>query len=533
MPKQPAPPDIDSLSVKDLKALVIALLGKVAGLEEKVAAQAEEIARLKGLKGRPEIKPPKKPSGMDKAAEKRLEREWREKRRRGAKKPSVPVEERVIVAEALPPGARFKGYETFTVQDLKIDVRVVCYRRERWLLPDGSTVVAPLPSGIGDHFGPEIKRFILTQYHQGQTTVPRLVELLTTLGVDISKRQVVRILTDANDAFIAEARDVLRAGLAHADWISVDDTGARHQGKNGFCTQIGNDVFTFFATTGSKSRRNFLGLLRAGHGDYVLNDQAFAYMRRRHLAGVVIAKLEEHPARHFADAAAWAAHLDDLGITGLKVHPDPVSIATEAALWGAVMAHGFLDGTVILSDDAGQFNVGEHALCWVHAERLIHKLDTFTEVTRRAKERVRALIWRFYADLKAYCQAPDPRRKTALKARFDRIFRRQTGFATLDRLLARLHANKAELLRVLEHPEIPLHTNGSENDIRCQVVRRKVSGTTRSDKGRDCRDAFLALTKTCKKLGVSFWDFLGTRLRAVVTQAVPSLPELVAARCTA
>lgn len=532
MPKPPHLPDIDRLSDQELKALVIALLGKVAALEEKVAAQAEEIARLKGLKGRPPIKP-STPSGMDKAAEKRAEREWRKKRRRGAKTPTAPVETRVIAAPDVPPGSRFKGYESFTVQDLKIEARVVCYRRERWLTPEGRTIVAPLPGGAGDHFGPEIKRFILAQYHQGQTTVPRLVELLRMLGVDISKRQVVRILTDANAAFVAEARDVLRAGLAHGKWISVDDTGARHQGRNGVCTQIGNDAFTYFATTSSKSRGNFLGLLRAGHGDYVLNDQAFAYMRRRNLAGPVIAKLAAQPARSFADEKAWLAHLDSLGIPALKVHPDPVMIATEGALWGAVIAHGFLDGAVILSDDAGQFNVGDHALCWVHAERLVHKLDTFTDTARTAKEKVRALIWWLYADLKAYRNAPDPRRKAVLKARFDRLFKRRTGFATLDRLLERLHANKPELLRVLDRPEIPLHTNGSENDIRCQVTRRKISGTTRSDSGRDSRDAFLGLAKTCRKLGISFWDYLGSRIGADVTAAVPSLPERVAARCAA
>ena len=180
-----------------------------------------------------------------------------------------------------------------------------------------------------------------------------------------------------------------------------------------------------------------------------------------------------------------------------------------------------------------KFNVGEHALCWVHAERLVHKLDTFTEKTRAAKEKVRALIWWLYSDLKAYSNAPDPRRKAALKARFDRIFKRRTGFATLDRLLERLHANKAELLRVLDRPEIPLNTNGSENDIRCQVTRRKISGTTRSDSGRDARDAFLGLAKTCRKLGISFWDYLGSRLGADLCASVPSLPELVAARCNA
>jgi len=80
---------------------------------------------------------------------------------------------------------------------------------------------------------------------------------------------------------------------------------------------------------------------------------------------------------------------------------------------------------------------------------------------------------------------------------------------------------------VLERPEIPLLTNGSENDIRCQLTRRKVSAGTRSDLGRDCRDAFLGLAKTCAKHGVAFWDYLGSRLAVAGNAAVPYLPELV------
>ena len=107
----------------------------------------------------------------------------------------------------------------------------------------------------------------------------------------------------------------------------------------------------------------------------------------------------------------------------------------------------------------------------------------------------------------------------------------QQGCSVLRGLLARLLANKDELLLVLDHPGTPLHTNGSENDIRCQVTRRKVSGTTRSEDSRDCRDTFLGLGKTCRKLGVSFWDYLGSRLGAAVAHATPPLPDLVAARC--
>ena len=423
----------------------------------------------------------------------------------------------------------FKGYTSFVVQELVLHPHVIDFQCERWLAADGKVITAPLPTGFDRHFGPQLRRCVLAFYHQGQTTVARLVALLRGFGIDISKREVVRLLTAGHDRFHTEARDVLREGLARGRWITVDDTGARHQARNGFCTQLGNAHFTAFITSAAKSRLNFLSLLRAGYSDYVVNDEALAYMRERALPAHVIGRLAEHPDRCFADQPAWSAHLDQLGIPALKVNPDPVLIATEGALWGSVKAHGFLCEGVIVSDDAGQFNVGQHGLCWVHAERLVHKLDTFTKQHRTAQASVRELIWTFYADLKAYCRHPSKRQKTALQARFDRIFTGKTGFVSLDRLLARLHANKAELLKVLEHPEIPLHTNGSENDIRCHVTRRKVSGGTRSDRGRDARDTFLGLAKTCAKLGVSFWDYLGSRLN-VQGPAVPPLPNLILAK---
>ena len=199
-------------------------------------------------------------------------------------------------------------------------------------------------------------------------------------------------------------------------------------------------------------------------------------MRDRALSGPVPRLLTDAGETRFADQAAWQAHLERLGITAMKVQPDPVRIATEGALWGSVKAHGLLRDTVIVSDDARQFNVGQHGLCWIHAERLVHKLDTFTENGRSLQHRMRRLIWRYYEALKAYQSNPGAKRRAALRARFDRIFRRRTGFAALDRLLARRHANKAELLMVLDRPEIPLHTNGSENDIRAVVTRRKISG---------------------------------------------------------
>jgi hypothetical protein len=141
-------------------------------------------------------------------------------------------------------------------------------------------------------------------------------------------------------------------------------------------------------------------------------------------------------------------------------------------------------------------------------------------------------IW-LYADLKAWKRDICSRRAAALKARFDRIFTRRTGYALLDRLLARLHRRKSELLRVLQHPEIPLHTNGSENDIRACVIKRKISGGTMSDAGRTARDVMLGLMKTCGKLGVSFFRYLGDRLQISGAIRVPQLPDLVRNAATA
>ena len=533
---------LETLSPPELIGLVRRLIGEVERLgkaNEKLAAGLasakrenqelkDEIRRLKGLPPRP----PMKPSGMETATDRPAPEtpsaaEATPPHRRGPGVSKLSVDRTVTLTASAPAGSRHKGYEEIIVQDIAFKPEVTLYRRERWATPNGRTVTADLPAGVVGGCGPNLHRLVLTLHFQGQMTCERIVAVLTAAGVAISKRQVVRLLTAKLDLFRAEDEAVFTVGIRASGYVSVDDTGARHAGRACYTTQFGSDRFTAFRTGPSKSRLAFLRNLLGGTARYAINAAAAAYMRAANLAHGVIDALLSADVLEFGSEAEWTAHLAALGLTELRVAPDPVRVASEAALWGAIAAEDRLGNSVILSDDAGQFHVGDHALCWVHAERLVYKLVPATDRQRNAVEVTRRMIWWFYRQLKAFKRDPSPQRAAELRARFDRIFKRRTGYATLDSLLKRLHANKDELLRVLERPEIPLNTNASENDIRVCVTKRKVSGGTVSENGRIARDIMLGIAKTCAKLKISFFHYLGARLQIPGPQ-IPPLASLIA-----
>ncbi len=494
-------------------------------LHEEIQGLKDEIARLKGLKARPKIRPSKLEDGKEKQ---RLEKQGGGRRGKRSKTSQLEIHDVVIIPPLeVPPGSRFKEYHGFTVQDIQIKLRNTRYLLERWETPSGGSIVGKLPAELGGgHFGPTVLAFILHQYHHAHVTQPLILEQLLEWGVDISAGKLSGIITEGKEGFHAEKDELLRAGLEHSTYIHVDDTGARHQGKNGYCTHIGNELFAYFASTDSKSRLNFLNLLRAGREDYVLNDEAFSYMRAQKLPQGPLALLAKCP-KVVKDEPAWQATLEQLGITRSR----HVRIATEGALLGSVLEHGWNLDLAIMSDDAGQFAVMLHALCWIHAERLFAKLVGYNDAQRKALEGVRTEIWDFYAELWAYKFMPDETRKVELEAWFDALCSTKTCFVSVNKALERMHDNKKELLLVLDRPDVPLHNNLSENDIREYVKKRKISGSTRSDEGRRCRDTFTSLKKTCRKHGVSFWTYLSDRIGGI--NAIPPLAELIRRRALA
>lgn len=512
--------------VEALLGIIRQLADRIDELERTIQHLRDEIATLKGQKPRPDIKPSILEAGKAKA-----EPPAGSKRPGSAKRPKtaelrIHHEEKLHISD-LPEGATLRCYESYVVQELIIRNENTRFLRARYDLPDGGSVLAAFPAGVlpveGGHFGANLIAYILDQYYQAMVTEPLLLEQLWEYGIDISSGQLHRILTEHKDTFHQEKGELLATGLTVSPYIGTDDTGARHQGHNGYCTVVGNDLFTYFESTDSKSRLNFLQILQGEPRSYVINEMALAYWDRQKLSEEVVALLTGGP-REFAGEEAWLERLQALAITSERHR----LIATEGTLLGGLVARGVSADLGVLSDGAPQFVIFVHAACWVHAERPLAKLIPHTEEHRATIENMRTQIWELYKDLKAYRETPSEAQQPVLEARFDALVDQRTGYPNIDGVLKEMRDHKADLLRVLGRPEIPLHNNAMESDIREFVKRRKISGGTRNDAGRRCRDTFASLKKTCRKLGIRFWDYLQDRLRGL--GQIPRLADLIRQR---
>ena len=517
-----------TISEEEKSPFVIQLLAFIEHQGSIIQQQAEqiqqlkdEIAQLKNHPHRPDIKPSS--LGKKKKSKSKKSKGKRPGSKKRAKTAELQIHETVpMPLENIPEGAEFKGYKTFVVQGLKIRLHNTKYLLETYETADGDYICSKLPEHLnGKHYEPELICFILYQYHHCGVTQPLLLEQLREYGVDISKGTLSNILIEGKEAFHNEKDHILAVGLEVSSYINVDDTGARHNGKNGYCTHIGNDLFSWFESTESKSRINFLKLMRASHSDFAINMDSICYMQEHKLPQKPLEAIIENKGMIFADDAQWHDFLAQNAIVNAR----HVQIATEGVLLGSIIEHGISKHLVIVSDDAGQFNVLLHALCWIHANRAIDKIIAFTDQARTDLDKVKDQIWQLYEGLKAYKENPKPADKNRLNDMFDEIFTQTTSSALLNAALKRIDNNKSELLLVLERPDIPLHNNGAERPIREYVKKRKISGSTRSESGRRCRDTFTSLKKTCRKLGVSFWQYLKDRIENA--GVIPDLSDLI------
>jgi hypothetical protein len=362
-------PDLSPENLTDSESHLWLLLRE---REECILQLKDEIARLKGEKGKPKIKPSrlepeKKAQGQQEEKEEEASQEEQAKKKRpGSEKrqktPNLIIHETKVIAptEEIPTGSEFKGYQDYTVQELIVRAHNTLYRLAIWKTPTGEYLKGKLAEQVRclGHFGVILRSYLLYQYHHCHVTQPKLLEQMQEWGIDISAGQLNRILVEDKDFYHVEKRDILQVGLSVSNYINTDDTSARHQGVNSYCTHIGNEWFAWFETTSCKNRINFLELLRGQRTDYVPRCEALTYMSEHKLPQSKWLPLSFSINRVFKDQEEWLSYLKELSIEK-KSH---VKTATEGALLGAVIANGVSADLGIVSDGAGQFRLLEQ---WV------------------------------------------------------------------------------------------------------------------------------------------------------------------------
>lgn len=406
-------PDLSAHSADELRGMVYGLLdlvqelrGEIATLKAEVRTLRDEVDVLKGHKPVPAFKG----SGLVKKTNPRDDElpppgSGAPKRPGSAKRSKTAQlaihEERIVQPDGpLPEGSKFVGFRRSVVQDLRIEAHNTCYLRAVWRTPEGRYQVGPRPAGAG-HFGPTLRAYVLYQHHHCHVTQPKLAEQLREWGVEVSAGQLNALLVQGATAFTAEKTAILTTGLQVSPVVTVDDSGARHAGANGYVLNGSSPLFAWFKSTASKSRTNFLTLLHASAVDYRINEAALHYMATHGLAPATLLRLRRGRRGGGPELSRLAKYMALSGVTSL----DEQRIVTEGALWGA-LAGKVHPRLASVSDGASQFNVAEHGLCWVHAERPVHKLIAADDAQRAAQESARSSIWALFKALRRYQEAP-------------------------------------------------------------------------------------------------------------------------------
>jgi hypothetical protein len=355
----------------------------------------------------------------------------------------------------------------------------------------------------------------------------RIKGFFYNFGITVSATYIAQQWTGGYSLFHQEKSDLYRSGITHSDYVQIDDTSARVNGVNHYCQVVCSPLFTAYFTTPKKDRLTVLGVLtNFAPVQYLYNQQAQTLLDTFKLAHKARAAIDAQlPADVVMDEAGFTAHLaclDDLGVKQIAHLTEACAIAYYQ------QQTDFPIVNTLLADDAPQFKLLTLylALCWIHDGRHYKKLRPFVPSHQIALADFRSRYWAYYTELLKYQREPAPEKKVELEKQFDELFIAITGYEDLDDRIAKTLAKKAELLRVLEQPQLPLHNNASELGARVQARVRDVSFQTRSEEGTLIKDTFLTINQTAKKLGVSFYDYVYDRVAGKFE--MPSLANLIA-----
>ena len=527
---------ITDAAVRQLIAQLLNLIETLAAENQALRAEnqqlRDELARLKGGAGKPDVKPPTPappPPDHSSEAQRRSSKPRHKGRKIGILVPTR-TEHCVVDLASLPPDAIRHDTTEVIVQDLLLQPEIIRFVREVWLVPStGETITAPLPQGYQGEFGPHIQALTLTLGHGANVSQPSLLTFFQDAGIAIGKGTIARWLRDHRTTWRSDAAAIQRAGLASSDWQATDQTGTRVDGRNETCHVLGNPLFTLYQTRPGGTRQDVLAVLWGQEPLFRLNADALAWLDATCINRVLLTRI--------AAALPWDTQLSATDLTrrldgaGVTLGPQQ-----RQQVWDALAIAAYHAQTAVpivrrlLSDDASVYHLltDEHALCWVHDGRQYAKLTPVVPVHRELLAAFQTDYWAFYHQLVAYRTTPTAPEAARLRADFDELFSRRTGYLALDERIAKTWANQELLLLVLDHPDLPLHNNDMELAARRRVRKRDVSFGPQSRAGAQAWDTFQTIIATATKLGVRVYAYFLGRLMAPTT--TPTLADHIRER---
>jgi len=533
----------DPQQIQDLAGARQAI-AHLLNLVEKVVAENEqlrvmnqqlrdEISRLKGEQGKPDVKPNKKESKSHSSEKERREpKQWQKSSK--LEKVKIDREEIAWVDKSeLPTDAEFKGYEPVVIQELKVETDNIRFLKEKYYSPSlQKTWLAPLPAGYEGEFGPHVRSMVITLYYAANMSEPKIMELLSHLGVSISDGQVSNILTKQNENWHNEKAAIYREGLKSGSWQHIDDTSTRVNGENQYCHIVGNPLYTAYFTRPHKDRLTVIELLQnLPESQFLLNSQTEQWLNAFDVPQWARSLIEKWPHHEWLNHEQMTTRLE----TELsRLNDQQKARVLEAAALTAYHAQTTMPVLVrLMSDDAPQFKgvTEEQALCWVHDGRHYKRLTPCVDHHQQLLDKFRQEYWDYYAKLEQYRADPHEGIAERLGQEFDVLFSKTTGYGELDKRIAKSKAKKEQLLLALKYPEMPLHNNPAELGARQRVRKRDVSFGPRTEDGVKAWDTFMTLTETAKKLGVSFYAYVHDRISG--SNKLPDLAELIRQRAPA
>jgi hypothetical protein len=518
--------------IAQLLNLIETLVAENQALRAENQQMRDELARLKGGSGKPDVKPPTPappPPDHSSEAQRRTPKPRQKGRKIGILAPTR-TEHCVVDPTRLPPDAIRHDTTEVIVQDLLLQPEIIRFVREVWLAPStGATITAPLPAGYQGEFGPHIQALTLTLGHAANVSQPSLLTFFQDAGIAIGKGTIARWLRDHRATWVAEAQAIHQAGLASTDWQATDQTSTRVDGQNETCHVLGNPYFTIYQTRPGGTRQDVLAVLWGQEPRFRLNADALAWLDATRIGRTLIPHLAAIlPWDTDLTATDLTRQLDAAGVTLGPQQRQPVWDALAIAAY-----HAQTDVPIVrllLSDDASVYHLltDTHALCWVHDGRHYAKLTPVVPAHRALLAAFRTDYWAFYRQLGAYRTAPSITERDRLRVRFDALFTRRTGYLALDERIAKTWANAELLLLVLDHPDLPLHNNAMELAARRRVRKRDVSFGPQSRAGAQAWDTFQTIIATATKLGVRVYAYFLGRLMASAT--TPTLADHIRER---